>query len=66
MYVALILLLYSIPIALGSLWTLIPASVLTLIFVVRTYLEDKTLSRELDGYEAYAGKVKYRLFPGIW
>jgi protein-S-isoprenylcysteine O-methyltransferase Ste14 len=66
MYVALIFLLYSIPIALGSLWTFIPATVLTLLFVVRTYLEDKTLCRELDGYEAYTGKVKHRLFPMIW
>jgi protein-S-isoprenylcysteine O-methyltransferase Ste14 len=66
MYVALILLLYSIPFALGSLWTLIPATVLTLLFVVRTDLEDKTLCQELDGYEAYTAEVKYRLLPGIW
>jgi len=66
MYVGLITLLYSLPVALGSLWTLIPASVLTLLFVVRTYLEDKTLHEELEGYRAYAGKVKYRLLPGVW
>ena len=24
------------------------------------------LSRELEGYEAYREKVRYRLFPGIW
>jgi protein-S-isoprenylcysteine O-methyltransferase Ste14 len=66
MYVGLIILLYSLPVALGSLWTLIPASVLTLIFVIRTYLEDKTLRRELEGYEAYSTKVRYRLLPGIW
>jgi protein-S-isoprenylcysteine O-methyltransferase Ste14 len=66
MYVGLIILLYSLPVALGSLWTLIPASILTLIFVIRTYLEDKTLRRELEGYEAYSAKVRYRLLPGIW
>lgn len=66
MYVGLITLLYSLPVALGSLWTLIPASVLTLLFVVRTYLEDKTLHEELEGYRAYAEKVKYRLLPGVW
>ena len=66
MYVGLILLLYSIPVALGSLWTLVPASVLTFLFVIRTHFEDKTLHEELDGYKAYSGKVKYRLFPGLW
>lgn len=66
MYVGLILLLYTIPVALGSLWTLLPASVLTLLFVIRTHYEDKTLHQELEGYKAYSGRVKYRLLPGIW
>jgi protein-S-isoprenylcysteine O-methyltransferase Ste14 len=66
MSAGLIILFYSIPVALGSLWTLIPASVLTLLFVIRTHFEDKTLHEELEGYKAYSGKVKYRLLPGIW
>jgi protein-S-isoprenylcysteine O-methyltransferase Ste14 len=66
MYVGVIILLYTIPVALGSLWTLIPATVLTLLFVIRTHLEDKTLHEELEGYKAYSTKVKYRLLPGIW
>jgi len=66
MYAGLIILLYSIPVALGSLWTLIPASVLTVLFVIRTYLEDQTLHEELAGYTSYSTKVKYRLLPGVW
>ena len=66
MYAGLIVLLYSLPLALGSLWTLVPASVLTVIFVIRTYLEDQTLREELEGYQAYSARVKYRLLPGIW
>jgi protein-S-isoprenylcysteine O-methyltransferase Ste14 len=66
MYAGLIVLIYSIPVALGSLWTLLPASVLTLLFVIRTYFEDKTLHEELEGYKAYSERVKYRLLPGIW
>ena len=66
MYASLIILLYSIPVALGSLWTLIPASILTLLFVIRTYFEDQTLHEELEGYNSYSTKVKYRLLPGIW
>jgi protein-S-isoprenylcysteine O-methyltransferase Ste14 len=35
-------------------------------FIVRTALEDQTLHEELTDYPAYAQKVRYRLFPGIW
>ena len=66
MYASLIILLYSIPVALGSLWTLIPASILTLLFVIRTYFEDQTLHEELEGYNSYSTQVKYRLLPGVW
>ena len=66
MYASLIILLYSIPVALGSLWTLIPASILTLLFVIRTYFEDQTLHEDLEGYNSYSTKVKYRLLPGVW
>ncbi len=34
--------------------------------VARTYFEDRTLCRELDGYRAYARMVPYRLIPFIW
>jgi protein-S-isoprenylcysteine O-methyltransferase Ste14 len=34
--------------------------------IIRTYLEDKTLHEELEGYTEYAQKTKYRLLPGIW
>lgn len=66
MYVGVILLIFAIPTALGSLYGLIPAFFLVVGIVVRTYLEDKTLHKELSGYPAYAQKTKYRLLPGIW
>jgi protein-S-isoprenylcysteine O-methyltransferase Ste14 len=66
MYVGAILLFFSTPLALGSLFTLIPSTLLTALIVVRTYLEDKTLHQELEGYAAYAQTVKSRLVPGIW
>lgn len=56
----------AIPLVLGSLWAYIPAVLVVISFVVRAALEDKTLQAELDGYEAYAGEVRYRLLPGIW
>jgi protein-S-isoprenylcysteine O-methyltransferase Ste14 len=66
MYVGGILWAASIPLALGSLITFIPVILLTPLLVARTYLEDKTLHKELEGYTAYAEKVKYRLIPGVW
>jgi protein-S-isoprenylcysteine O-methyltransferase Ste14 len=52
--------------ALGSLWGLLVAGLVTGAIVGRTALEDRTLRKELDGYEAYAQRVGYRLVPGIW
>jgi protein-S-isoprenylcysteine O-methyltransferase Ste14 len=56
----------SIPFCLGSIWGLIPAGLAVLTIVIRTYLEDKTLQKELPGYIEYTQKVRYRLIPGIW
>ena len=51
---------------LGSVWALIPVGVAACLLVVRTALEDRTLQQELDGYREYAGRVRYRLLPGVW
>jgi protein-S-isoprenylcysteine O-methyltransferase Ste14 len=55
-----------IPILLGSLWVLIPTILVALGTIIRTALEDKTLLEELDGYQEYAQRVRYRLLPGVW
>jgi protein-S-isoprenylcysteine O-methyltransferase Ste14 len=52
--------------ALGSWWAMVPAGAIVAAFIVRTALEDRTLHRELEGYEAYAQRVRYRLLPGVW
>lgn len=54
------------PLMLGSLWALIPAVLLCAVIVVRTALEDRMLQSQLAGYQDYAGRVRYRLLPGIW
>jgi protein-S-isoprenylcysteine O-methyltransferase Ste14 len=54
------------PFLLGSLWGLIPAAILAVLYVVRTGLEDKTLKEELPGYDDYAQQTRYRLLPGLW
>ena len=65
-YAGNILPLLGIVLALSSLWTIIPAAVALVIAVIRTALEDRTLQEELPGYQEYARRVRYRLFPGIY
>ena len=36
------------------------------LLMVRTVLGDRTLQAELPGYREYAGRVRYRLIPGVW
>ena len=55
-----------IPLLLDSLWTFIPAVLSIIVIVVRTRLEDRTLQQKLEGYQAYAQEVRYRLIPGVW
>ncbi len=66
MYTIVIVLLFAMPIALGSRYALILSVFLSVLLVVRTYLEDRTLHEELEGYVEYAEKTRYRLLPGIW
>jgi protein-S-isoprenylcysteine O-methyltransferase Ste14 len=56
----------AIPLLLGSLWALIPAALVVCLLILRTALEDRTLQEKLDGYREYAGRVRYRLLPGVW
>ncbi|MDH3819684.1 MAG: isoprenylcysteine carboxylmethyltransferase family protein [Gammaproteobacteria bacterium] len=65
-YAGNILALFGIVLALGSVWTLIPAAVASFIAVIRTALEDQTLQEELPGYRDYARRVRYRLIPWIY
>lgn len=57
---------FAMVLALNSVWALIPAMAALVIAVVRTSLEDRTLQEELPGYREYAGRVRYRLVPGIY
>jgi len=65
-YAGNILPLFGIVLALGSVWTLIPAAAASIITVFRTVLEDQTLQEELPGYRDYARRVRFRLIPGIY
>jgi protein-S-isoprenylcysteine O-methyltransferase Ste14 len=51
---------------LGSWWAVLPGLASAGLVVVRTLLEDRMLLAELEGYPAYAERVRYRLLPGLW
>ena len=66
MYVGIILMSLANPLVWGSVWALAMSGVLVLLFIWRTANEDKTLRRELTGYEDFAAHTRYRLLPGVW
>jgi protein-S-isoprenylcysteine O-methyltransferase Ste14 len=65
-YVGALLVYLATPLFLDSAWTFVPVLFLTVVLIIRTNLEDKTLQAELDGYRDYAQRVHYRLLPGVW
>lgn len=66
MYFGAVLMMFGTPLALGSYWALLVSIVSIPIFGVRIADEEKMLRAELDGYDAYTQKVRYRLVPYVW
>jgi protein-S-isoprenylcysteine O-methyltransferase Ste14 len=57
----------SMPLVLGSLYAfVIPVVVAPFLLVIRIINEEKVLRNNLNVYEDYMKKVKYRLLPFIW
>jgi protein-S-isoprenylcysteine O-methyltransferase Ste14 len=51
---------------LGSWWGLATVPLIALLLGVRIDIEEKALSAGLDGYDAYAQRVRWRLVPLVW
>jgi protein-S-isoprenylcysteine O-methyltransferase Ste14 len=66
MYAARAVLIIGTALMLGSWIALVPAVLIALLLVLRTYLEDRLLTAELTGYREYAQHVPARLVPGLW
>ena len=66
MYAGSMLLYIFTPLALGSLWGMVPALLIIPIYVIRILGEERVLARDLPGYREYMHKTRYRLIPGIW
>ena len=56
----------SVPLILGSWWSLLVFVGYVPIIVVRTLDEERLLRKELDGYEEYCQKVRWRILPFVW
>jgi protein-S-isoprenylcysteine O-methyltransferase Ste14 len=66
MYAAALLLTVSMPLALGSYWSLLLVIVLLPLLGWRLLDEERFLVAHLDGYASYRERVRYRLVPGVW
>jgi protein-S-isoprenylcysteine O-methyltransferase Ste14 len=66
MYAGMCLQFLATSMILGSWWSVVPALVVSALFVVRTALEDRTLLAELAGYADFAKHTCYRMIPFIW
>ncbi|WP_244642217.1 methyltransferase family protein [Chelatococcus reniformis] len=66
MYASVLFLLVGMPLLLGSWLGLAFAGVLILAVAWRSVHEEATLRAGLDGYDAYAARVRYRFVPLLW
>ena len=66
MYSTTILLFLSMPIILGSIYSFLIFLAYPLIIAKRIKYEEVFLEKELDGYQEYKQKVRYRLMPFVW
>lgn len=66
MYSITLLLFLSMPIVLGSIYSFIIFLAYPFIICNRIINEEKFLKNELEGYDEYVKKVKYRLLPFLW
>ena len=66
MYAVTVWLFLSIPVVLGSWWSLLCFLPYVAVIVIRIRNEEKVLVNGLAGYTDYQKRVKYRLLPFVW
>lgn len=66
MYLGAVLMFVGGALLRGSIVGLLLGFALVLVLVLRIFGEESLLARDLDGYTAYRGKVRYRLIPHVW
>jgi protein-S-isoprenylcysteine O-methyltransferase Ste14 len=65
-YLGMIVVVPAQALALGSWYALVPALLYSLLIARRAAVEDRYLHDHLEGYAAYAERVRYRIVPGVW
>lgn len=65
-YVGVTLYNLAVPVILASLWGFVGVGFFLVVLFWRTAREDRFLRDELEGYEAYAERTRWRLIPGVW
>jgi protein-S-isoprenylcysteine O-methyltransferase Ste14 len=66
MYAGSLLMIFFMPIALGSWVGLVFAVLFALLVIVRLLDEEKFLIKNLPGYREYIQKTRFRLVPYVW
>jgi protein-S-isoprenylcysteine O-methyltransferase Ste14 len=66
MYAAALLMLFGIPLSLGSWWGILAMVALVPALSWRLIDEEQVLVRDLKGYAEYRRKVRWRLVPFLW
>src|SRR5262249_2131455 len=66
MYAGFILYAFGTALLLGSWWGLVGVLLLIAIVARRSVLEERALRDELEGYNVYLARVRYRLLPYLW
>lgn len=66
MYIGALILLFGMPLALGSLWGTLTIAPITTVIIWRLLDEERFLVKSLPGYAEYKKEVTYRLIPFVW
>lgn len=66
MYMATVFLFLSIPIVLGSWWSLLCFLPYVPVIAIRIKNEESVLKENLEGYSDYQARVRFKLIPFIW
>ena len=66
LYSAALIMMFGVPLSLGSWWGLTMSAAMAAVLVWRLRSEERYLNNHLAGYAQYRRTVRYRLIPYIW
>ena len=66
MYTATIAMFLAMPLVMGSWWAFLVMIPYVLAIITRIKDEEMLLTKELEGYQEYKDKIKWKLIPYIW